>query len=141
VGLQLLIEQCDLQWTVGRIVFGTLVLVGVGALLGNWWIAPGLLLVGRGSGAGHDSVRFLAAKTSAAAAALSRIASEAIDLMSRGAARRPSPADDHRDDAEESDEPLRSSFRRAADEQSFGLPFREAMVNLSRRIPVPDLQS
>jgi len=35
---------------------------------------------------------------------------------------------------------LRAEFRRAADEQSFGLPFREAMVNLSRRMPVPDLQ-
>ena len=27
-----------------------------------------------------------------------------------------------------------------ADEQSFGLPFREAMANLSRRVPVADLQ-
>ena len=43
VGLQLLIEQCDLQWTVGRIVFSTLALIGLGAFLGNWWIAPGLL--------------------------------------------------------------------------------------------------
>ncbi len=43
VGLQLLIEQCDLQWTVGRIVFSTLVLICLGAVLGNWWIAPGLV--------------------------------------------------------------------------------------------------
>src|SRR5882757_4404028 len=43
VGLQLLIEQCDLQWTVGRVVFSVLTLIGVGAVLGNWWIAPGLL--------------------------------------------------------------------------------------------------
>src|SRR5207302_6446353 len=42
--------------------------------------------------------------------------------------------------AQESDDPLRSEFRRAADEQSFGLPFRESMMNLSRRVPVPDLQ-
>jgi tight adherence protein B len=33
-----------------------------------------------------------------------------------------------------------SEFRRAADEQNFGLPFRESMLNLSRRIPVTDLQ-
>src|SRR5262249_52901 len=43
LSLQLLIEQCDLHWTVGRIVFSMLALVAVGALLGNWWIAPGLL--------------------------------------------------------------------------------------------------
>jgi tight adherence protein B len=42
--------------------------------------------------------------------------------------------------AQECDDPLRSVFRRAADEQSYGLPFREAMLNLSRRIPIPDLQ-
>jgi len=42
--------------------------------------------------------------------------------------------------AQESDEPLRSRIRRAAGEQSFGLPFREAMINLSRRVPVTDLQ-
>jgi tight adherence protein B len=42
--------------------------------------------------------------------------------------------------AQEADEPLRSEFRRTADEQSFGLPFRESMLNLSRRVPVPDLQ-
>ncbi len=42
--------------------------------------------------------------------------------------------------AEEAEDPLRSEFRRAADEQSFGLPFRESMINLSRRVPVADLQ-
>jgi tight adherence protein B len=36
--------------------------------------------------------------------------------------------------------PVGSEFRRAADEQSFGLPFREAMMNLSRRILIADLQ-
>src|SRR2546430_9816331 len=30
--LQLLIEQCDLQWTVGRIVFSTLTLICLGAV-------------------------------------------------------------------------------------------------------------
>src|ERR1043166_7987693 len=43
VGLHLLIEQCNLKWTVGQIVIVTLLLVCVGAALGNWWIAPGLL--------------------------------------------------------------------------------------------------
>src|SRR5689334_14316637 len=42
-GLCLLIDQCGLQWTVGRVVFATLVSVCVGALIGNWWIAPGLI--------------------------------------------------------------------------------------------------
>src|SRR6478672_3227905 len=43
VGLHLMIEQCDLKWTVGQVVIITLLLICVGAALGNWWIAPGLL--------------------------------------------------------------------------------------------------
>ena len=39
----------------------------------------------------------------------------------------------------EVDDPLRSEFRRAAVEQSFGLPFRDAMLNLRSRVPVADL--
>ena len=43
VYLHLLIEQCDVKWTVGQVMISTLLLVCVGAALGNWWIAPGLL--------------------------------------------------------------------------------------------------
>ncbi len=61
-GLQLLIEQCDLQWTVGRIMFGTLVLILVDC--------AGAGGLGTGSNAGRDSIHFPAAKTQAATAAL-----------------------------------------------------------------------
>src|SRR5207249_6667382 len=70
----------------------------------------------------------------------SELLPEAIDLMSRGLRAGQALPTTIETIAQESDEPLRSEFRRAADEQSFGLPFREAMVNLSRRIPVADLQ-
>ena len=43
IRLCLLIEQSGLQWTVGRVVFSTFVMICVGAVLGQWWIAPGLL--------------------------------------------------------------------------------------------------
>ncbi|MBI1984273.1 MAG: type II secretion system F family protein, partial [Acidobacteria bacterium] len=32
-----------------------------------------------------------------------------------------------------------SEFRRVFEEQNFGLPLREAMLNLARRIPLPDV--
>ncbi len=107
IGLQLLIEQCDLQWTVGRIVFGTLVLVCLGAVVGNWWIAPGLLGWAPGLALGAAPYLFLLQKRKLRLRRFSELLPE---------------------------------FRRAADEQSFGLPFREAMINLSRRVPVTDLQ-
>ncbi|PYT55161.1 MAG: hypothetical protein DMG43_04030 [Acidobacteria bacterium] len=140
LGLQLLIEQCDLQWTVGRIVFGTLVLICLGALLGNWWIAPGLLGWVPGLVLGALPYAFLLQKRKRRLQRFSELLPEAIDLMSRGLRAGQALSATVETIAQESDEPLRSEFRRAADEQSFGLPFREAMVNLSRRVPVADLQ-
>jgi len=140
VGLQLLIEQCDLRWTVGRIVFSMLTLICIGALLGNWWIAPGLLGWAPGLALGAVPYLFLLQRRKRRLRRFSELLPEAIDLMSRGlraGQALPATIDTI---AQESDEPLGSEFRRAADEQSFGLPFREAMISLSRRVPVPDLQ-
>jgi tight adherence protein B len=140
VGLQLLIEQCDLRWTVGRIVFGMLVLISLGALLGNWWIAPGLPGWVPGLALGAIPYLFLLQRRKRRLRRFSELLPEAIDLMSRGLRAGQALPATVETIAQESDEPLRSEFRRAADEQSFGLPFREAMVNLSRRVPVADLQ-
>lgn len=140
VGLHLLIDQCDLDWTVGRVAFSTLVLIGVGAVLGNWWIAPGLLGWAPGLALGAIPYTFLIQKRSHRLRRFSEQLPEAIDLMSRGLRAGQALSATIETVAIESDNPLRAEFRRAADEQSFGLPFREAMVNLSQRVPVPDLQ-
>lgn len=140
VGLQLMIEQCDLQWTVGRVVFSMLILVCLGALLGNWWIAPGLLGWALGLALGTTPYFYLRHKRSRRLRRFSELLPEAIGLMSRGLRAGQALSTAVETIAQESEEPLRSEFRRAADEQSFGLPFREALVNLSRRVPVADLR-
>ena len=140
VGLQLLIEQSDVQWTVGRIVFSSLLLISVGALLGNWWIAPGLLGWAPGLALGAAPYLYLLQKRSRRLRRFSELLPEAIDLMSRGLRAGQALQATVETVAQESEDPMRSEFRRAAGEQSFGLPFRESMVNLSRRVPVQDLQ-
>jgi tight adherence protein B len=140
VGLQLLIEQCDVKWTVGRVVFSTLLLICVGALLGNWWITPGLLGWAPGLVLGTAPYIYLVQKRNRRTRRIAEQLPEAIDLMSRGLRAGQALPAAVETVAQESDDPLRSEFRRAADEQSFGLPFREAMLNLSRRLSVPDLQ-
>ena len=140
LSLQLLIEQCDLRWTVGRIVFSMLALIGVGALLGNWWIAPGLLGWAPGLALGAIPYLFLLQKRRMRLRRFSEQLPEAINLMARGLRAGQALPATIETIAQESDDPIRSEFRRAADEQSFGLPFREAMTNLSRRVPVTDLQ-
>src|SRR5258706_7587928 len=140
IGLHLLIEQSNVQWTVGRVIFSTLVLIGVGVLLGNWWIAPGFIGWIPGLALGTAPYFFLLQKRKKRLQRFSELLPEAIDLMVRGLRSGQAIAATVENVAQESDEPLRSEFRRTADEQSFGLPFRESMLNLSRRVPVPDLQ-
>jgi tight adherence protein B len=140
VGLYLLIQQSDVQWTVGRVVFSTLVLIGVGALLGNWWIAPGLLGWLPGLALGTAPYIFLVQKRNRRMVRFAELLPEAIDMMVRGLRSGQAIAAAVENVAQEADEPLRSEFRRTADEQSFGLPFRESMLNLALRVPVPDLQ-
>jgi tight adherence protein B len=140
VGLHLMIEQCDLKWTVGQVVIITLLLICVGAALGNWWIAPGLLGWLPGLALGFVPYLFLLQRRKRRSRRFAELLPEAIDLMSRGLRAGQALPATIETIAKECDDPLRAEFRRAADEQSFGLPFREAMLNLSRRMPVPDLQ-
>lgn len=140
VGLQVLIEQSGLKWTVGRVVFGTLLLICAGAALGNWWIKPGLWGWVPGLVLGTAPYLYLLQKRNRRTRRFTEQLPEAIDLIARGLRAGQSLPAAIEMVAQECDDPLRSEFRRAADEQSFGLPFREAMLNLSRRSPVPDLQ-
>jgi tight adherence protein B len=140
VGLQMLIEQSDLDWTVGRFIFASLVLVGIGGALGNWWISSGALGWLPGLALGAVPYFVLVKKRTLRFRKISDLLPEAIDLMSRGLRAGQAIPATLETVAQEIDDPLRTEFRRTADEQSYGLPFREAMMNLSRRVPVSDLQ-
>jgi tight adherence protein B len=139
-GLCLLIEQGGLEWTIGRVVFTTLVMICVGALLGNWWIAPGLLGWAPGLALGVTPYMFLLRKRKRRFRRIAEQLPEAIDLMSSGLRAGQALASTIETVANEAADPLASEFRRAAVEQSFGLPFRDAMLNLRSRAPVADLQ-
>ena len=139
-GLCLLIEQGGLQWTIGRVVFTTLVMICLGAVLGNWWIAPGLLGWAPGLALGVAPYMFLLRKRTRRFRRIAEQLPEAIDLMSSGLRAGQALASTVETVANEAADPLASEFRRAAVEQSFGLPFRDAMLNLRSRAPVGDLQ-
>ncbi|MGI9101713.1 MAG: type II secretion system F family protein [Terriglobales bacterium] len=140
LGLQLLIEQASLQWTVGRLAFTTLLAVVVGAAIGTWFIGPGLSGWAPGVVLGVVPYLFLLQKRNMRFRKFAVLLPTAIDLMSRGLRAGQALPATLEIIAEEVDDPVGSEFRRSADEQSFGLPFREAMLNLSRRVPIPDLR-
>lgn len=140
IGLQLLIEQADLQWTVGRFVFATLLAIMIGAVLGNLMIAPGLVGWTPGLVLGVVPYLFLMQKRNARFRLFANLLPAAIDLMSRGLRAGQALPACLELVAQEVDDPVGSEFRRASDEQNFGLPFREALLNLSRRMPIADLR-
>jgi tight adherence protein B len=138
--LQTLFEQAKVKWTVGRFLFASIVGAEAGIVLASYrwpgsmvgWI-PGLML-------GFTPYLYVRYKRSQHCKQFNRLLPDAIDLMSRALrAGHSVPAAIELVGAEAKD-PLGPEFRRAAEEQSFGLPFREAILNLSRRMPVADLQ-
>jgi tight adherence protein B len=138
--LQALLDQSAVPWTVGRFLFLSLGSIAVGAVLGNFWIASGLLGWAPGLLLGLLPYAYVARKRSARFKQFGTLLPEAIDMMSRGLrAGQALPATVELVGAEISD-PVGSEFRRAAEEQTFGLPFRESMLNLGRRVPIQDLQ-
>jgi tight adherence protein B len=140
IGLQLLIEQANVDWTVGRFVFISLTAIFFGAALGNWWISAGLVGWTPGVVLGAAPYVFLLQKRNMRFRRFTSLLPAAIDLMSRSLRAGQSLPAALELVAQEVEDPVGSEFRRATDEQNFGLPFRESMLNLSRRVPVADLQ-
>lgn len=138
--LQALLDQSAVGGTVGRFIFASLGSVAVGAALGNWWIASGMLGWAPGLLLGLAPYVYVLRKRSARFRKFGILLPEVIDMMSRGLrAGQALPATIEMV-AGDLPDPVGPEFRRAADEQSYGLPFREAMLNLSRRVPNQDLQ-
>ena len=80
-------------------------------------------------------------QTHGAVPALFRSAfSEAIDLMSRAMRVGHSVISVLEMVGTEVAEPVGSEFRMVYEEQSLGLPLREAMINLTHRVPIPDIR-
>jgi tight adherence protein B len=138
--LHLLIEQSEVGWTVGRFIFFTLLVVLIGAILGNWWIAPGLYGWLPSIPLAVLPYVYVVQKRNRRFRRFATILLSAIDLMSRGLRAGQALPATIEIVARESEEPVRTEFRRTADEMSFGLPFREAMLNLKSRVPLADLQ-
>ena len=65
---------------------------------------------------------------------------EAIDLMSRGLKAGHAVNSAIEMVSQETPEPVGTEFRRIFEEQNFGLPMREALINMAKRVPLEDVQ-
>jgi len=138
--LQLLLEQAKVPWTVGRFFFYSACMMLLGAIVGHWWIPAGFAGWFPGLALGVAPLTWVLYRRSVRFRRFNLLLPDAVDLIARSLRAGQSLPMALVTVAEEIADPLGPEFRRSADEMNFGLPFREAMLNLYRRFPLPDLQ-
>jgi tight adherence protein B len=138
--LQLLLEQAKLPWTVGRFFFYSACLLLVGSVIGHWWIPVGFTGWIPGLALGLVPLLSMFYKRSKRFRRFNLLLPDAVDLIARALRAGHSLPSALVAVADEVPDPLGPEFRRCSEEMNFGLPFRESMLNLFRRFPVPDLQ-
>ena len=134
------LEQSGTKLTMGGCVLVSLLLAIGGAVLGlvfshRSWVMPigfalGLWLL----------PALLRHKRSARLYKFEEHFPEALDLLSRGIRAGHAFSAGMKMVAEELGEPVGPEFRKAFDEQNFGLPLKESLDNLSRRVPLLDVR-
>lgn len=137
--LQLILDQSKVPWTVGRFFSYSALMMVAGATLGNWrvpvgftgWI-PGLLL-------GAVPLAWVLYQRAVRFRRFNLMLPDAIDLMARALRAGHALSSALVLVAEEMTDPIGPEFRRTSDELNYGLPFREALLNLDRRFPLRDL--
>lgn len=137
--LQRLIEQSESRWSVPKVlsaVFGMTLLGYAGTYyeLPNPWVA---LLPAAALGAAPLLV--LRAKRQHRLRQFNKYLPEAIDLMGRALRAGHSLTAAIEIVAEECAEPVRSEFREVYRQQNFGLPVRDALLQLANRLPLPEV--
>ena len=136
--LSLLIRQAGKEWQVGSVLLGCL---GVGLLA--WWL--GSLMVGSWSlllavAVALTPIALLYVLREQRFRKFDEQVPEAVDLMSRGLRAGHSIAAVLEMVGTEIADPLGAEFKALHKEQTLGLPMRDAMMNLVKRMPRDDMR-
>ena len=138
--LRRLVTEADLNWTVGRLVLGSLI-----AAAAAYWMA-GLFGLNRTLSSLCAVLAFLAPyffllfRRRRQFNRFSALLPDAMDLVSRAlrAGHSLSAALDLV--GQEIADPVGKEFRRVSEEQNLGLPLRDALLNLADRVPIGDVR-
>ncbi|MBZ5543066.1 MAG: type II secretion system F family protein [Acidobacteriia bacterium] len=138
--LQHLLTQAESTWTVGTLVSGSLVLAVLATWLASYRAPTFLLALLVGVAVGAIPFAYLFFKRWSRLRRFEELLPDTIDLMARALRAGHTITSSIEMVASEGSEPVASEFRRVFEEQNFGLPLREAMLNLADRVPIPDVQ-
>lgn len=140
LSLRLLIIQAGRSWTVAAVLLGSL----ASALLAGWvssiFIQALLLVLLVGGAVGSAPYAYLFWQRAARFRRFEEILPQAIDLMSRALKAGHTVTSMIEMVSQEIPEPVASEFRTIFEEQNLGLPMREAILNLARRVPIDDVR-
>ena len=138
--ISLLLAQTESSWSVSTVLFACGILALMGFSIARFWLAdliPGLIAAIL---AAAIPILVLRAKRARRLKKFKQKLPEALDLMARALRAGHSVGAAIEIVAQDGGEPLRSEFREVYKQQSFGLPQREALLQLGRRVPSADLQ-
>jgi tight adherence protein B len=138
--LQKLIVEADLDWSVGRLLLGSIT-----AFLVVYWICEILsvnplvipLLV---TFAFVAPYAYVITRRKRQFKKFASLLPDAMDLVSRALQAGHSLTAALDLVGQEIADPVGKEFRRVSEEQNLGLPLRDALLNLADRVPVPDVQ-
>jgi len=132
--------QADSQRSVGELVTGSLFLGIVGGWASNIWLPTRALAFGAGVVLAALPFVYFYVLRARRFKHFEELLPDAIDLMSRALRAGHAISSAIEMVSEESSDPIAMEFRRIFEEQNFGLPLREAMLNLTDRVPLPDVR-
>ncbi|MGC9292740.1 MAG: type II secretion system F family protein [Acidobacteriaceae bacterium] len=137
--MQETLEQTALRWDVGDLLLASVAAFVVVSAVAMLWAPSPVVAAGMGVVAANLPYRMVLVLRSRRVAAFDRVLPDAIEMMSRAlqAGQSVSAALDMV--ASQATEPLRSEFAEVAKRQNLGLPFREALMQMSARIASSDL--
>jgi len=137
--IELLIAQAESSWSVAGVLGGCTLLAVAGCAVGYYELPSPLYALLPGIAFALSPLLLLRWQASRRLRTFNRHLPEAIDLMARALRAGHSVPAAIEIVGEESPEPVRSEFREVYRQQNFGLPTREALVQLGQRIPLPEL--
>jgi tight adherence protein B len=134
------IAQAGLDWKPGRVILWSAVLaIGSFVVVQRFYTNP-ILPALAGVAAGMAPIAVVVFKRSQRLRAFEKGFPEAIDLLGRAVRAGHGFTTGLEMIATELPEPVSGEFRTAFDEQNFGLPLRDALLNLAERVPMIDVQ-
>ena len=138
--ISVLLVQAESSWSVSTVLLASGILGLMGFAIARFWLVdflPGLIA---GTLAAALPILVLRGKGARRLRRFNQKLPAALDLMARALRAGHSVAAAIEIVAQEGGEPLRSEFREVYKQQSFGLPQRDALLQLGRRVPSADLQ-